>query len=730
MHIAGVDVAFLDGCTPFPQQLAVMGCVIRSIQSSQNALIESPTGTGKTLSLLSSALSWQRHQFVCDGGTVSEGDLKRHCGDRADDEASQPRTTSVVRIFYASRTHTQLEQVIAELQRCPEVTKGGPDGRGLKMTILGSRDQFCVNPKVSKMKHADKSEACNTLVKDGGCFHHARAAVLAQEISKRVMDVEEVVAQGAAKHACPYYAAKISVAGADLILLPYTYLLNPSVHAASGLNEMLDGSVVIFDEAHNVEDVCREAASVSFGLETAKELCSNLAILKVSNPHLESACEGLVELVDGITTWLSAQPHVKMDIVGSSKPPHVLTGGEARTSWSKEGVLLETCTLEVYRRQFEMVTCKEVGEDPAPGEKSKRLPHGLAAQLEMLLYCLEFMLSNGGAFVDDFRVAAVSRARGTLFYAEGAQAETALCIWCMNPAVAFSALATKVRSVILTSGTLSPLSSFAAELGVEFPNKLELAHVCDVKKRLLAVAVQGMDHTELRCTYAHSGQASFIRAVGESVLLVASKTPGGVLVFFTSYTTLDGCVNLWMKDGLWNQLQQHKVVEVEGRGGGERFDASIESYRAACASGRGGLFLCVFRGKLSEGVDFRDEQARAVVVVGIPFPNTRDVVVALKKQYQDAVHKRVREDTTIGPLPLTGEQWYSQQAFRALNQAIGRVIRHKEDFGAIVLLDTRFTESQAVDALSKWVQGSVKSLRDMRASAPQLVEFFKSWGGT
>lgn len=30
---------------------------------------------------------------------------------------------------------------------------------------------------------------------------------------------------------------------------------------------------------------------------------------------------------------------------------------------------------------------------------------------------------------------------------------------------------------------------------------------------------------------------------------------------------------------------------------------------------------------------------------------------------------------------LTGDQWYSQEAMRAVNQAIGRVIRHRHDYG-------------------------------------------------
>lgn len=39
---------------------------------------------------------------------------------------------------------------------------------------------------------------------------------------------------------------------------------------------------------------------------------------------------------------------------------------------------------------------------------------------------------------------------------------------------------------------------------------------------------------------------------------------------------------------------------------------------------------------------------------------------------------------------LTGNDWYNLQATRAVNQAIGRIIRHKNDFGAIILCDERF----------------------------------------
>lgn len=41
----------------------------------------------------------------------------------------------------------------------------------------------------------------------------------------------------------------------------------------------------------------------------------------------------------------------------------------------------------------------------------------------------------------------------------------------------------------------------------------------------------------------------------------------------------------------------------------------------------GALLIAVCRGKVSEGLDFCDENARAVITIGIPFPNVKDLQV-------------------------------------------------------------------------------------------------------
>jgi Rad3-related DNA helicase len=65
----------------------------------------------------------------------------------------------------------------------------------------------------------------------------------------------------------------------------------------------------------------------------------------------------------------------------------------------------------------------------------------------------------------------------------------------------------------------------------------------------------------------------------------------------------------------------------------------------------------VCRGKLSEGIDFSDDAARCVIMVGIPYPQMKDPNVIMKRHYLDSKQ----------PYSNPGKQWYNREASRSVN---------------------------------------------------------------
>jgi regulator of telomere elongation helicase 1 len=86
-------------------------------------------------------------------------------------------------------------------------------------------------------------------------------------LSHTLLDIEDLVTLGREQRMCPYYYSRERVADAELVLMPYNYLLDSAIRPH--LNLHFENSVVIFDEAHNVESVCADTASFDL---TARDL--------------------------------------------------------------------------------------------------------------------------------------------------------------------------------------------------------------------------------------------------------------------------------------------------------------------------------------------------------------------------------------------------------------------------------------------------------------------------
>ncbi|GMT19621.1 hypothetical protein PFISCL1PPCAC_10918, partial [Pristionchus fissidentatus] len=265
-------------------------------------------------------------------------------------------------------------------------------------------------------------------------------------------------------------------------------------------------------------------------------------------------------------------------------------------------------------------------------------------------------------------------------------------MWCMSPELAYMDAFSECRSVVLASGTLCPTETLKTELGMAFNFEMEGEQVIPKEQICASVITRGMRGTTLRATYANSNDERFIEELALIIRSVTKRVPGGVLVFFPSYRLLD-LVFEWMQRSTFiRQIEMSKVVVKEPRRSSElteimsQYEAAIVNPRRFGPTVTGSLMFAVFRGKVSEGIDFTDDMARCVVSIGIPFPNAMDDLVVEKKKYntENAVKLRI----------LNGDQWYTSQAYRALNQALGRCLRHRGDWGSIVMVDERLAVSK------------------------------------
>ena len=238
-----------------------MGKTLDALLRSENALLESPTGTGKTLCLLCSTLAWQREQsrLLQQESEVATQSSSLQPNQAGPNKAAPARVPTII---YASRTHSQLSQVVRELRN----TRYRPTH-----AVLGSREQMCVNPKVKKKDASahDINHDCSKLGKERKCrFRNGLEGFTppanesgATPGTQPVMDMEDLVAMGKSSSVCPFYYTRSKVETAELVLVPYNYLFDKDARESTLAGIPWDNAVIIFDEAHNLESFASESAS-------------------------------------------------------------------------------------------------------------------------------------------------------------------------------------------------------------------------------------------------------------------------------------------------------------------------------------------------------------------------------------------------------------------------------------------------------------------------------------
>eukprot|EP01083_Nonionella_stella_P297228 1009508_1 len=146
------------------------------------------------------------------------------------------------------------------------------------MAVLASRNHLCIRNDIPPRENVN--EFCKSLMYSEGCIPFFGAKKVEGHSSfqaggsREVFDIEDLVKVGKDVHGCSYFGSRAMAETADIVFCPYNYLLDPGIRKSMSIS--LKNSVVIIDEGHNTEDVCRSVASKSFSLPELHELILEL----------------------------------------------------------------------------------------------------------------------------------------------------------------------------------------------------------------------------------------------------------------------------------------------------------------------------------------------------------------------------------------------------------------------------------------------------------------------
>jgi DNA excision repair protein ERCC-2 len=525
-----------------------------------------------------------------------------------------------------------------------------------------------------------------------------------------VYGIEELKDFGRQRNWCPYFLSRFAIINAQIVVYSYHYLLDPKI-ADVVSKELAKESVLVFDEAHNIDNVCIDSMSIRINKRTIERGTSALShleklVAEMKEDDAKRLQDEYAKMVQGLRDAFTARENEQM-LANPVLPDDILrevVPGNIRNADHFLGFLKRFVEYLKTRLRVQHV----IQETPAGFLKDiyskvciDRKPLRFCAErLASLLRTLEItdLTDYGGlTIITNFATLVSTYTQGFTIIIEPFDDKTPtvsnpiLYFSCLDSSIAIKPIFNRFQSVVITSGTLSPMDMYPKILDfdpvVMSSFTMTLARPC----LLPMVVTKGNDQVSISSKFETREDTAVIRNYGQLLVEFAKVVPDGIVCFFTSYLYLESVVASWYDQGIVDTLLRYKLLFIETQDSAET-SYSLMNYVKACECGRGAVLLAVARGKVSEGVDFDHHLGRAVLMFGIPYVYTQSKILKARLDY-------LREQFQIRE-----NDFLTFDALRHASQCVGRAIRGKTDYGIMVFADKRFARQDKRSKLPRWIQ--------------------------
>ncbi|XP_031252752.1 ATP-dependent DNA helicase DDX11 [Pistacia vera] len=699
------------------------------------------------------------------------------------------------KVYFCSRTHSQLSQFVKELRKTnfaneiKVVSLGSRKNFCINEEVLRLGSSTQINERCLELQKNKKNEICKikNLGAEGkvrrtkassGCpmlrNHKLQKQFKNQVSQQEALDIEDLVHLGKRMGTCPYYGSRSMVPAANLVVLPYQSLLSKSSRESLGLN--LKNNIVIIDEAHNLADSLISMYDAKITLSQLENVHNHIEkyFARFQNrlgPGNRRYIQTLMVLTRAFLQALNNERDESCASQDAEKATGAKTGSDSSMAindflFSHNIDNINLVKLLQYVKESNIILkVSGYGDKASNSEKGSAVKDsgesfeegsilsGFRALADMLLS----LTNNDG----DGRVI-ISRRQRTCFGQQGGFLKYVM----LTGEKIFSEVVNQAHAVILAGGTLQPIEETRERLFPWLPpNQLHFfscSHIVPPESILPIAVSRGPTSKSFDFSYRSRCSLTMIEELGLLVCNLLTVVPEGIVVFFSSFDYEEKVYDAWKTSGILDRIMKKKRVFREPRKSTsvefvlKEYKDTIDTLSLGPKEGstplNGAILLAVVGGKISEGINFSDGMGRCIVMVGLPYPSPSDIELLERIKYIEGLgdpnftrtpkilpsDEYYNGDVQAGFSILRscrrrGNEYYENLCMKAVNQSIGRAIRHINDYAAILLVDMRYASesskrsfSHPTNKLPQWIKNSLVSSTNNYGEVHRLLhQFFK-----